>query len=118
MEVQGKVKVIGSTATFGTNNFAKREIVVTTEEQYPQDIMIEFVKDKCDLLDAFAVGQSVKISINLRGREWINPQGEAKYFNSLQGWRIEAVTSEATPVVETKFEPVGVETSKVDDLPF
>ena len=118
MEVQGKVKVIGSTATFGAKDFAKREIVVTTEEQYPQDIMIEFVQDNVDLLDKFAVGQSVKIGINLRGREWINPQGEAKYFNSLQGWRIEAVTSEAPTVVETKFEPVEVQESEVQDLPF
>ena len=110
-EVTGKVKVIGVTATFGTSNFAKREIVVTTEEQYPQHIMIEFVQDKCDLLDKFTVGQNVKIGINLRGREWINPQGEAKYFNSLQGWRIEQVSG----LVESAPAPP---TEEVDNLPF
>ena len=50
MEVQGKVKMIGETQTFGANGFRKREIVVTTEEQYPQHIMVEFVQDKTCLL--------------------------------------------------------------------
>lgn len=88
MEVQGRIKVIGETQTFGANGFRKREIVVTTEEQYPQHIMVEFVQDKTDLLNNYQVGQQVKININLRGREWVNPQGETKYFNSIQGWRV------------------------------
>ena len=37
----------------------------------------------------------IKININLRGREWVNPQGETKYFNSIQGWRIENLQTEA-----------------------
>ena len=93
MEVQGRIKMIGETQTFGNNGFRKREIVVTTDEQYPQHIMVEFVQDKTDLLNNYKEGQQVKISINLRGREWVNPQGETKYFNSIQGWRIEAVQS-------------------------
>ena len=91
MEVQGKIKMIGETQTFGSNGFRKREVVVTTEEQYPQHILVEFVQDKTDLLNNFQVGQNVKVSINLRGRDWVNPQGETKYFNSIQGWRIESV---------------------------
>ena len=99
MEVIGKIKLKGETATFGTSGFRKRELVVTTDEQYPQMIMIEFVQDKCDLLDSYSLEDSVKVSINLRGREWINPEGAAKYFNSVQGWRIEKVevTNEPTP---------------------
>ena len=65
MEVIGKVKLIGDVQTFGNNGFRKREVVVTTDEQYPQMIMIEFVQDKCDLLNSYSVGQDVKISINL-----------------------------------------------------
>lgn len=89
MELQGRIKHISAIQTFGANGFQKREVVITTEEQYPQFIIFEFTQDKCALLDAFRIGQLVKISFNVRGREWINPQGEAKYFNSLQGWRIE-----------------------------
>lgn len=125
MEVQGKVKMIGETQTFGNNGFRKREIVVTTEEQYPQDIMVEFVQDKTDLLNNYQVGQNVKISINLRGREWTSPQGELKYFNSIQGWRIEALQSEASspdmppmPPADA-FEPVSnINEDEHDDLPF
>ena len=94
MEVQGRVKMIDETKTYGNNGFRKREVVITTEEQYPQHILVEFVQDKCDLLNNYSAGQMVKISINLRGREWVNPQGETKYFNSIQGWRIENLQQE------------------------
>ena len=125
MELQGRIKLIGETQTFGTNGFRKREVVVTTEEQYPQHIMIEFVQDKTDLLNNFQVGQQVKISINLRGREWVNPQGETKYFNSIQGWRIEALQQDASnsdippvPPMDA-FEPAGdLNEDDHDDLPF
>ena len=89
MEVSGKIKVLGDVKTFGDNGFRKREVVITTQEQYPQHLLIEFVQDRCELLDSFNVGEKVKISINLRGREWENPEGEVKYFNSIHGWRIE-----------------------------
>ncbi len=125
MEVQGRIKMLGETQTFGSNGFRKREIVLTTEEQYPQHIMVEFVQDKTDLLNSYQVGQQVKININLRGREWVNPQGETKYFNSIQGWRIEALQAEAAsgdmpPVPPTEaFEPVSdLKEGDSDDLPF
>ncbi|WP_179353001.1 DUF3127 domain-containing protein [Winogradskyella vidalii] len=126
MEVQGRIKMVGETQTFGSNGFRKREVVVTTEEQYPQHIMVEFVQDKTDLLNSYKVGQQVKININLRGREWVNPQGETKYFNSIQGWRIEAVQADAAsgggmpPVPPTEaFEPASdVKDDDNDDLPF
>jgi hypothetical protein len=91
MEVIGKIKLIGDIESFGANNFTKLEFVVTTDEQYPQMIAIELSQDKCGLINNFEVGQNVKVSINLKGREWINPQGVAKYFNSFSGWRIELV---------------------------
>jgi len=123
MEVQGKIKMIGETQTFGSNGFRKRELVVTTEEQYPQHILIEFVQDKTDLLNNYQVGQNVKVNINLRGREWVNPQGETKYFNSVQGWRIEnlaAATENMPPVPPTEaFEPAtNLNEEDHDDLPF
>jgi hypothetical protein len=124
MEVQGKIKLIGETQEFGSNGFRKREVVVTTAEQYPQSIMVEFVQDKTDLLNNFSVGQDVKISINLRGREWTNPQGEVKYFNSIQGWRIENMTTSGSPDMppmptEEVFQAAdNINTEAEDDLPF
>jgi hypothetical protein len=118
-EVQGKIKIIGDVQTFG-NGFTKRELVVTTDEQYPQVISIDFLKDKCDLLNGYKVGQDVKVSINLGGREWINPQGEAKYFNSVTGWRVEKLESapaEKLPPVDN-FSLQNDISEEPDDLPF
>jgi len=96
-----------------------------SEEQYPQHIMVEFVQDKTDLLNNFGVGQSVKISINLRGREWTNPQGEVKYFNSIQGWRIESLQAEQpaegmppVPPAEAFAPADNLNEEEHDDLPF
>ncbi|MCK4562945.1 MAG: DUF3127 domain-containing protein, partial [Flavobacteriaceae bacterium] len=44
MEVAGKIKKIDETKEFGSNGFRKREMVVTTDEQYPQMIMVEFIQ--------------------------------------------------------------------------
>jgi len=88
MEVVGTIKLIESEVEKGT--FKSRNVVITTEEQYPQHILIQFVQDKCALLDNFKAGASVKVGINLRGREWINPEGKAVFFNTIQGWKIEA----------------------------
>src|SRR5690554_877280 len=125
MELQGKIKLIDETKTYGSNGFRKRELVITTEEQYPQVIMIEFVQDKTDLLNNFQVGQDVKVSINVRGREWVNPQGETKYFNSITGWRIEnlsqaAAGSNMPPIPPAEaFEPANdLNEEEQDDLPF
>ena len=124
MEIQGKVKVVGETKTFGNNGFQKRELVVTTEEQYPQHLMVEFVQDKTSLLDAYNVGDSVKVGINLRGREWQSPQGETKYFNSIAGWRIEKLGAnphQGAPEVPPfdEYEPISNSKDEDhDDLPF
>lgn len=90
MEVIGKVKVVNAEQQVSAS-FKKRELVITTDEQYPQFILIEFAQDKCDLLNGLQVGQQVTVHINLKGREWINLQGEVKYFNQIQGWKIDKV---------------------------
>ena len=119
MEVQGRVKMIGETQTFGSNGFRKRELVVTTDEQYPQHILVEFVQDKTDLLNNYKEGQQVKVSINLRGREWINPEGVAKYFNAIQGWRIELLNSqESIPQTQLEQDSASFIDDPDNDLPF
>ncbi len=125
MDISGKIKLINEIKEYGSNGFRKREVVITTEEQYPQDLLVEFVQDKCEILNSFQVGQSVKIDINLRGREWESPQGEIKYFNSIQGWRVEKLFSEdqntdipPVPPAEA-FEPADeLNQDEPDDLPF
>ena len=91
MEIQGRIKQIFPSQMIGQNGFEKRDLVITTEEQYPQTIIIQFTQQRCDLLDSLQVGQRVKVYVNIRGREWTNPQGETKYFNTIEGWKIEVI---------------------------
>jgi hypothetical protein len=127
MEVSGKVKVINAEQQVSAS-FKKRELVVTTDEQYPQHILIEFTQDKCDLLNNYTPGEPVKVSINIRGREWVSPQGETKYFNSIQGWRIEKLQAAAPTAAAPQMPPVPAaeafapatdfKEEEHDDLPF
>jgi hypothetical protein len=124
MEVTGKIKMIDQTKEVGSAGFKKRDVVVTTDEQYPQNILVQFVQDKCDLLNNFQIGDAIKIDINLRGREWINPQGEAVYFNTIQGWRIakaqaETPSNQAIPLPTAASFPTATSLNEdePDDLP-
>lgn len=114
MEVEGIVKKVEEEQQI-SDRFKKRNVVVTTEEQYPQHLLIEFVQDKTSLLDQFNEGDKVKIGINLRGREWQSPQGEVKYFNSIQGWRIEK--REEAPAPGPQGTAPGPDLSEAPPLP-
>jgi translation initiation factor IF-3 len=88
MEIEGTVYKIGQEEQ-ATASYKKRELVIKTKENYPQTICIEFPQGKCnEYIDKLQIGQEVTIGINLRGREWTNPQGEVKYFNSINGWSV------------------------------
>ncbi|HLV23771.1 MAG TPA: DUF3127 domain-containing protein [Moheibacter sp.] len=122
MEISGRIKKIFDEQTFGSG-FRKKEIVITTQEQYPQDILIEFTQDKIDLLKPLSIGEEVKIAINIRGREWINPEGVAKYFNSISGWRVEKLGAETPSLNQyADLPPVTNDyldaSNEPDDLPF
>ncbi|MGQ1944104.1 DUF3127 domain-containing protein [Ornithobacterium rhinotracheale] len=132
MEVVGKVKKILEPQTFNSG-FTKQEVVILTQEQYPQTLAIEFLQDKVNLLTNIKEGDDVKISINLRGREWVNPEGVTKYFNSITGWRIEPLVpaTQAAAVATSAVEPTPPSADSfnqnfndlntgddVDDLPF
>jgi hypothetical protein len=87
----GAVKAIFDTQQV-TEKFAKREFVVTdTANMYPQDILFQLTQDKCNMVDGVNTGDMIEVSFNLRGREWTSPQGEVKYFNTLEAWRVEKV---------------------------
>lgn len=116
MEIQGVVKNVGSTQQV-TDSFKKRELIVETNDQYPQTYCVEFTQDKVDLINDIAEGQEVNVQINLRGRPWTNPDGVTKYFISINGWKIdvvESVSAPAPPPIPTPAEKAAAD----DDLPF
>ncbi|MDA7579854.1 MAG: DUF3127 domain-containing protein [Crocinitomicaceae bacterium] len=126
-KLTGTVKVIKDTVQV-TEKFAKREFVINdASSMYPQDILFQSVQDKCSMLDGYTEGDNVEVSFNLRGREWTSPQGEVKYFNTLDAWRIEKV-GQGMPQggpSDMNLNPVpasapsaSTEAAEDDDLPF
>jgi len=91
IEVSGKLHAIFDTKQV-TDRFQKREFVVEMSDnpKYPQVVLFQLTGDRCEQLDRFRVGDAVRIEFSLRGREWKSPQGEVKYFNSLDVWSIQS----------------------------
>lgn len=120
-ELTGTIKVIGELQTFGSG-FTKKEIVVTVPDgNYPQDISLEFLKEKAELLGSLQVGQSVTVTFDVRGREY-----NGRYFNNLVGWKIDAEAADNTPAPSANAAPPretgdpGWQQDDVgdDDIPF
>jgi len=82
-EMTGTVKQVNDVMTF-PSGFSKREFVVTTPEQYPQDVVFETVKEKTSLLDSLSPGQEVTVHFDIRGREY-----NGRHFVNLNAWRIQ-----------------------------
>lgn len=108
MNIQGKIKVVMSEQVI-SDKFKKREFVVTTNDTYPQDILIQLTQDKCSLLDGFKAGDGVDVSINLRGKEYTGKDGVVRYFNSIEAWKIVSCDT----VLESAMKP-----NSMDDLEF
>lgn len=87
MKVTGTITEIFDTQEV-SDKFKKRELVIKTDDQYPQELLIQFTQNKCDALNAYNIGDSVTIDINIRGRRWTNKEGVDKFFNTIEGWRI------------------------------
>jgi single-strand DNA-binding protein len=102
IDVVGEVVVLNDAKTF-ESGFTKRTVVIKTEGEYPDFLSVDFTKDKCNLLDPYKVGETVKIACYLGGREWDSPEKGKMYFLSLAGWRIEgeAATEFNQPAVVT-----------------
>ncbi|MCG8477412.1 MAG: DUF3127 domain-containing protein [Cytophagales bacterium] len=130
MNIQGKIRQLYD-AQQVSDRFRKREFVIEylDNPQYPQYVKFEVVQDSCSLLDSFKVGDEVDVSFNLRGREWINPQGEAVYFNTLNAWRITPLMQQPANIppmdpMQAAAPPAQepptwtANSSEEDDLPF
>lgn len=125
MDVNGKLHAKSDTQVV-SDKFSKRDfvLIIADNPQYPQYVSFQFTQDKCALLDLVETGSDVNVSFNLRGRSWVSPQGETKYFNTLEAWRILPVTVAAVNVPAAPALPqapvvnleLGDDTG--NDLPF
>lgn len=118
MEFKQEVKIeeIYDAEEFGANNFKVRKFVGEIEnEQNPewnQFRQFQLTQDRCDLIDAFSIGDKCVVHFNLRGRKY-EKDGKVMYFNSDEAWRLEKVES-AIPDIPDIRETAPEE----DDVPF
>lgn len=112
---EGKIIAITET-TQVSEKFKKREIVLEDNGTYPQTICFQLAQDKCELANPLIIGQMATVHYNLRGKSWTNPQGEVKYFNTLDVWKIEANVTGNHPTDAPK--PVQASNSNDEDLPY
>ena len=110
MQLKGSIKLINATEVI-SDKFRKRSfVIVTDEDKFPQEILIELTQDNVDLIDKHGEGETVTVSINIRGRAWESPKdGTTKYFNTIQAWRIES---------EAGTKPAPKTEAAAEDLPF
>ena len=108
MDLKGTVKEIFPTKKV-SEKFQCRQFVIETQEKYPQEIILQLSQEKCSLLDNIAEGELVQAFINVRGRAWTNPQGEVKYFNTLEVWKL---SNESAQDFEPTQNITGVSKSK------
>ena len=88
MEITGEIVRVLETEVRGENQFKTRAVHVKTIEEYPQTVELQFTQGNVSLLDNRTAGEKVKITYNLKGREYIK-EGKALVFNTLQAWKIE-----------------------------
>ena len=108
----GKIKTVNQTEQV-SDKFKKRTVVLVTEEKYPQELQFEFTQDNCSKADDLKVGQFATIFFNLRGREWINKDGKAQYFVSLNAWKVESVVMQQEDTTRKDMDDMAE-----NDLPF
>ena len=129
-EVKGKIKVLYDRQDF-PSGFYKRDFVITTNEQYPQEIKFAALKERVEQLNGLGEGDEVLVKFDLRGREY-----NGNYYVDLNAWRIEhgaaatqqdsksnsGATTQSVPPVSSAplpdVEPMVVEPSSDEDLPF
>ena len=116
-EITGKLHKIYETEN-KTETFRAREFVIETPDgSYTNHIKFQLVQDRCSLMDDFQEGEDIKVHFDLRGREWNSPQGETKYFNSLDVWKIERVNANDDGFRDVD-EPPPHDDDFLKDVPF
>lgn len=107
MELEGKLQNIGDIITHTQPIISKREVTLITVGEFPQSFIIVFVQNECcllNLLDSYSVGQNVKISFDLLGRVWANPEKPDKALISIRGQRI--IPQEPLMNFNNRTEPI------------
>ena len=110
--VSGAVEKIGALIEVNST-FKKQQLVIVTEDRYPQYLNTQLTQDNVDLLQNLKLGDKVELKINVRGRQWTDPKsGEVKYINSLEVWTLVILSEAPKEDIKTTLD------ESKDDLPF
>jgi len=109
LEVTGKLLVKYDTQQV-SEKFRKREFVLELAEEINGNIYTNFAKmqlvqTKCDIIDRFNVGDTVKVSFNIKGNKW-ERDGKVNYITNLDAWRVESATATANNNAGSQSAPV------------
>ena len=102
--------------------FKKREFVIEVMNERNKDwndfIKFQLTQDKCSTLDAFNVGEPIKVFFNIRGRKW-EKDGKVNYFSNLEAWKLEKTQDSASDSPLPQFNEIEIPPAGPnDDLPF
>jgi hypothetical protein len=92
MEIKGKIiaKPEMQTGTGANGDWKKQEIVVETEEKYPERAVVSFWKEKADEVAALEIGTVVTVLFNSNAREY-----NGKWYADNKGWKV--ITDDNSP---------------------
>lgn len=117
LEVTGKLIQKYDTVQV-SEKFKKREFVMELSEDingqtYTNYGKFQAVQTRCEALDRFNVGDTIKVSFNIKGQSYVDKKdGSTKYISNLDSWKIELVQA-GVSVPQKAAAPVSSE-----DLPF
>jgi len=99
LEVTGKLLVKYDTQQV-SDKFKKREFVLELAEEingniYTNYAKMQLVQAKCDIIDRFKEGETVRVSFNIKGNKW-ERDGKVNYITNLDAWRVESASAPAT----------------------
>ena len=116
MNIKGKLVEIFDTVQV-TETFKKTEFIIEDNKnpEYTEYIKVELIQDKVSLLDSLNIGDEINVLINIKGRKWEDKEGNIRYFNSIQGWKIE---SENKGINQDTPSETESQESDDSDLPF
>lgn len=132
-ELTGKLVAINETQQV-SERFKKREFVLETAEEingnvYTNYAKMQLVQNKCEIIDNFKIGDTVKVSFNIKGNKW-ERDGNVNYITNLDAWRVENAqqgaqgTAAASPAYQAPANSGNTNMNynpspeNADDLPF
>lgn len=122
-QIKGTMYRIFPTERIG-DNFTKRNFVLEVVGEYPQKIQFQAIKERCDMLDSYTIGDEVTVHFDIQGKEFTK-DNKTNFFNNLNAWKLEGNAApkgqssksmaKVADVPQETAQPVPVDES---DLPF